>query len=331
MKRLEASRTYSSPSRRAVVRIAAESEPEPDSVSAYAGSHSPEASFGRERSLCSSVPASLSPSEPSSCTARISAEVAQTFPTSSIATNERSVPVPSPPCSSPKKRPKMSFSRNSSTTSQGNSWEASISAARGAIRSRASCRTRSRSSRCSSLRTSQGTAGAVYPGGGACSGRRRLAFRSAARDAELRQEVLRALRVQPEIDVGRPAWTVAGDRDRRDRLSRAEEVRPARVAVAGTARADRRVLRQAEPAVLQRIEERGGVPAEAVEVERRLAVTHLLGAVAVADCGECRRLREGLVRLHRVEQANRRKVRGRDPLGSAVEQDHRDVVSILRV
>src|SRR5919201_120708 len=36
MKRFEPSRTYSSPSRRAVVRIAAESEPEPDSVRAYA-------------------------------------------------------------------------------------------------------------------------------------------------------------------------------------------------------------------------------------------------------------------------------------------------------
>ena len=34
MKRFEPSRTYSSPSRRAVVRIAAESEPEPASVSA---------------------------------------------------------------------------------------------------------------------------------------------------------------------------------------------------------------------------------------------------------------------------------------------------------
>ena len=47
MKRFEPSRTYSSPSRRAVVRIAAESEPEPDSVSAYAGSHSPEANLGQ--------------------------------------------------------------------------------------------------------------------------------------------------------------------------------------------------------------------------------------------------------------------------------------------
>src|ERR1700759_5454348 len=36
------------------------------------------------------------------------------------------------------------------------SCDSSISAARGAIRSRASCRTRSRSSRCSSVRTSQG-------------------------------------------------------------------------------------------------------------------------------------------------------------------------------
>src|SRR6185437_15795754 len=51
----------------------------------------------------------------------------------------------------------MSFSRKSSTTSHGNSCEMSISAARGAIRSRASCLTRLRSSRCSSLRTSQGT------------------------------------------------------------------------------------------------------------------------------------------------------------------------------
>src|SRR5947207_12601161 len=157
MKRFEPSRTYSSPSRRAVVRIAAESEPEPDSVSAYAGSHSPKANLGRYRSFCSSLPASLRPSEPSSCTARIRAEVAQTFPTSSIAISERSVPVPSPPYSSAKKRPKMSFSRNSSTTSHGNSCEASISAARGAIRSRASWRTRSRSSRCSSFRTSQDT------------------------------------------------------------------------------------------------------------------------------------------------------------------------------
>ena len=47
MKRLPPSITYSPFSRRAVERIAAESEPEPASVSAYAASHSPLASFGR--------------------------------------------------------------------------------------------------------------------------------------------------------------------------------------------------------------------------------------------------------------------------------------------
>ena len=53
--------------------------------------------------------------------------------------------------------PKSSLSRNTSTTSQGNSADLSISAARGAIRSRASVRTRPRISRCSSLSGSRGT------------------------------------------------------------------------------------------------------------------------------------------------------------------------------
>ena len=43
------------------------------------------------------MPASLSPSDPSSCTARMSPLVAQTFDTSSIAMSASSVPVPSPP------------------------------------------------------------------------------------------------------------------------------------------------------------------------------------------------------------------------------------------
>src|SRR5919204_1078198 len=157
MNRFEPSRTYSPSSRRAVERIAAESEPEPDSVRAYAHSHSPDASRGRYLAFCSSSPASLSPSDPSSCTARIRPLVAHTFETSSIATRESKVPVPRPPYSSSKKSPKRSFSRNSSTTSHGNSWLSSISAARGAIRSRASCRTRSRISRCSSVSGSYGT------------------------------------------------------------------------------------------------------------------------------------------------------------------------------
>ena len=97
MKRLPPFSTYSSPSRRAVVRIAALSEPEPGSVSAYAASHSPDASFGRKRCFCSSLPASLIPSEPSSCTAMISPLVAQTFDSSSIVTSVISELSPIPP------------------------------------------------------------------------------------------------------------------------------------------------------------------------------------------------------------------------------------------
>src|SRR6185437_14141845 len=123
----------------------------------YAHSHSPLASFGSQRSFCSSLPASLIPSEPSSCTARIRPLVAQTFETSSIATNVISALDPAPPYSSSNMSPKSSCSRKSSTTSQGNSALMSISAARGAIRSRESARIRSRISRCSSLSTSWDT------------------------------------------------------------------------------------------------------------------------------------------------------------------------------
>ena len=111
MNRFDPLRTYASPSRRAVERIAAESEPEPASVSAYAHSCSPLASPGSQRAFCSSVPAIFRPSEPSSWTARMSALVAHTFATSSIAMSAMSVPVPRPPCASAKKSPKMSFSR----------------------------------------------------------------------------------------------------------------------------------------------------------------------------------------------------------------------------
>src|SRR5579862_7909944 len=151
MNRLPPSTTYSSPSRRAVVRIAALSEPEPGSVSAYAASHSPLASRGRYRCFCSSLPASLIPSEPSSCTATIRPLVAHTFDSSSIVTSVSSELAPMPPCSSSYMIPKRSLSRNSSTTSHGNSAVLSISAARGPIFSRASARTRLRISRCSSV------------------------------------------------------------------------------------------------------------------------------------------------------------------------------------
>src|SRR5215510_2984685 len=158
MKRLPPFRMYSSPSRRASVRIAAESEPEPASVSAYAGSHSPLARCGSQRAFCSSVPASLIPSEPSSCTARIRPVVAQTFESSSTATSTINAPVPVPPYRSSNGSPSRSCSRISSTMSHGNSADLSISAARGATRSRARSRTRSRISRCSSLSGSAGTA-----------------------------------------------------------------------------------------------------------------------------------------------------------------------------
>ena len=62
-----------------------------------------------------------------------------------------SAPVPLPPCSSSKGRAKISFSRRSSTMSHGNSADLSISAARGATRSRAIWRTSSTSMSCSDV------------------------------------------------------------------------------------------------------------------------------------------------------------------------------------
>jgi len=89
------------------LRIAALSDPEPASVSAYAASHSPDASFGRKRCFWSPLPASLIPSEPSSWTARINALVPHTFATSSIATSVISALAPTPPCSSSKHEPEQ--------------------------------------------------------------------------------------------------------------------------------------------------------------------------------------------------------------------------------
>ena len=81
----------------------------------------------------------------------ISPLVAQTFESSSIVTSVISALAPMPPYSSSYMTPKSSFSRKTSTTSHGNSADLSISAARGAIRSRAIVRTSSRISRCSSV------------------------------------------------------------------------------------------------------------------------------------------------------------------------------------
>ena len=89
--------THSSPSRTAVVRIAAGSLPASGSESAKAGDHSPLAHFGRKRSFSSSEPKSWIGSVPSSWIIRIRAEEAQALAISSTAICRTSVPVPVPP------------------------------------------------------------------------------------------------------------------------------------------------------------------------------------------------------------------------------------------
>ena len=100
--------TQSSPSRTAVVRIAAGSEPASGSESANAGDHSPEAQRGQPLCFCSSVPNSWIGSVPSSWIMRISALEAQAFAISSTAICSMSVPVPMPPYSSSNGRARTS-------------------------------------------------------------------------------------------------------------------------------------------------------------------------------------------------------------------------------
>ena len=138
--------THSSPSRTALVRIAAGSEPASGSDSAKAGDHSPLAHFGSHLCFCSSEPNSWIGSVPSSWTISISAEEAQALAISSTAICRTSVPVPVPPYSASKGRPRMSWEASSSRTSQGYSLLRSMSPARGAIFSCASWRTMSRRS-----------------------------------------------------------------------------------------------------------------------------------------------------------------------------------------
>ena len=88
-------------------------------------------------------------SVPSSCTIRISALEAHALAISSTATCSISVPVPVPPYSSSNGSPRMSCSANSLRMSHGYSALASISAARGATRSRTIWRIVSRKSMCS--------------------------------------------------------------------------------------------------------------------------------------------------------------------------------------
>ena len=89
--------THSSPSRTAVVRIAAGSEPASGSLSAKAGESSPEAQRGSHFCFSSSLPNSAIGSVPSSCTIRIRALEAQALAISSTPICSISVPVPVPP------------------------------------------------------------------------------------------------------------------------------------------------------------------------------------------------------------------------------------------
>ncbi len=139
--------THSSPSRTAVVRIAAGSLPASGSERAKAGDHSPLAHLGRKRSFSSSEPKSWIGSVPSSWIIRIRAEEAQALAISSTAICRTRVPVPVPPYCSSKGSPRMSCSASSLRTSQGYLPSRSISPARGAIFSCASRRTMSRRSR----------------------------------------------------------------------------------------------------------------------------------------------------------------------------------------
>ena len=142
--------THSSPSRTALVRIAAGSEPASGSDRQNAGDHSPVAQRGRKRSFSSGEPKRWIGSVPSSCTIRISAHAAEALASSSTATCSISVPVPVPPCSSSNGSASTSCSASRRRMSHGYSSVASISAARGAIRSCASCRIVARKSWCSS-------------------------------------------------------------------------------------------------------------------------------------------------------------------------------------
>ena len=136
IKRFEPLRIYLSPLRTAVVRIAAASEPEPASVSANAAIHSPLAREGKYLRFCSSLPASSIGIEPSCCTANNKPVVAQWRDNSSIAITIASSLEPRPPYSSGKGIARISCWASSSFISQGNSPVWSISAARGATRSR---------------------------------------------------------------------------------------------------------------------------------------------------------------------------------------------------
>ena len=141
--------THSSPSRTALVRIEAGSEPASGSDSANAGEISPVARRGSHFCFCSSLPNSVIGSEPSSWIIRIRALDAQALAISSTPIWSISVPVPVPPYSSANGSPRMSCSPSSLRMSWGYSPLASISAARGRMLPSTMSRIVSRKSRIS--------------------------------------------------------------------------------------------------------------------------------------------------------------------------------------
>ena len=144
-------RMYSSPFRSARVMSAAESEPEPGSVSANAPSFS-FARAGSQRDFCASVPnLAIGPAATELCTetviataadARDSSSITSTYPTASIAT---------PPYSSGMESAKKLLSRSFFRSVAGISSEASIWWAIGAISPSAKERVRARSISCCSV------------------------------------------------------------------------------------------------------------------------------------------------------------------------------------
>ena len=157
MKRFEPSRTYSSPSRRAVVRIAAESEPDPASVSAYAASHSPDARLGRKRSFCSSRSRQLE-AERAELLHREDQPARRADLRDLLDRDERQQrPGAGSAVLLVEEEPEDAVLAEELDDVPGELVRPSISAARGAIRSRASVRTSSRISSCSSAQRSQGT------------------------------------------------------------------------------------------------------------------------------------------------------------------------------
>src|SRR5271154_2034147 len=126
--------THLSPFFTAVVRAPPASEPEPGSVSPHAPSHSPLASFGIHRFLCSSLPASIMWFVHSElCAATIIPTLPSTRDSSSTASTYSTYPFPAPPNDSGKITPSSPTSPSFFTTAWGNSLFSSHSLTCGPI------------------------------------------------------------------------------------------------------------------------------------------------------------------------------------------------------